>query len=168
VYVSRKLVSAAQNEDELAAVISQELGHLVAHQSAIDTTRWLKEVLGVTQVGDRRDVFEKYNRLIENQRTKPEAFKVSDREKGQLAADQAGLFALVSAGYDPGAMAKFWDRIAETKGKKGSWLSDLFGTTRPERKRLREMLKVADLVPAECRQRAATTQPRLFINGKHR
>src|SRR5947208_1896248 len=39
VYVSRKLVSAAQNEDELAAVIAHELGHLVAHQSAIDVTR---------------------------------------------------------------------------------------------------------------------------------
>ena len=56
----------------------------------------------------------------------------------RLQFDQAGLFALVSAGYDPGAMAKFWDRITETKGKKGSWLSDLFGTTRPEEKRLRE------------------------------
>jgi len=162
IYVSRKLVAAAQNEDELAAVISHELGHLVAHQSAIDTTRMFKEVLGVTQVGDRRDVFEKYNRLIENLRTKPGAAKVLDREKGQLTADQAGLFALVSAGYDPSAMSRFWDRITDTKGKTGSWLSDLFGTTRPEERRLREMLKVVEQVPAECRQSAVSSKPEAF------
>jgi WD40 repeat protein len=162
IYVSRKLVSSAQNEDELASVISHELGHLVAHQSAIDTTRLFKEVLGVSQVTDRRDVFEKYNRLIENLRTKPSAFKVSDREKGQLTADQAGMFALVSAGYDVSAMARFWNRITEAKGKTGNWLSDLFGTTRPEEKRLREMTRVAEMVPAECRQRAADTQAEAF------
>jgi|SRR5215831_9158804 len=162
IYVSRKLVSAAQNEDELAAVISHELGHLVAHQSAIDTTRMFKQVLGVTQVGDRRDVFEKYNRLIENMRTKPSATKGQDREKGQLSADQAGLFALVAAGYDAGAMARFWDRITETKGKTGSWFSDLFGTTRPEERRLREMLKVAELVPPQCRQSGAAGRSEAF------
>src|SRR5215203_5767198 len=132
IYVSRKLVAAARTEDELAGVIAHELGHLVAHQSAIDTTRRFKEVLGVTSVTDRRDIFDKYNQLIDNLNRKPGAFKVSDREKGQLFADQAGLFALVSAGYDVESMARFWDRITGTQGKKGNWFSDIFGTTRPE------------------------------------
>ncbi len=162
IYVSRKLVAAAQTEDELAAVMGHELGHLVAHQSGIDTTRLFKEVLGVTKVGDRRDVFDKYNQLLENLGRKPAAFKPQDREKGQLTADQAGLFAVVSAGYDPAAMARFWDRINETKGKTGSWLSDLFGTTRPEQKRLREMIKVADAVPSGCRQPGAANQSENF------
>ena len=162
IYVSRKLVAAAQTEDELAAVMGHELGHLVAHQSGIDTTRMFREVLGVTKVGDRRDVFDKYNQLLENLRRKPEAFKPQDREKGQLTADQAGLFAVVSAGYDPAAMARFWDRINETKGKTGSWFSDLFGTTRPEQKRLREMIKVADAVPSGCRQPGAANQSEDF------
>lgn len=151
IYVSRKLIAAVQTEDELASVIAHELGHLVARHSAIDTTRRLKEVLGVTSVGDRRDIFEKYNLLIENFRRKPEAFKVRDRE-GQISADQAGMLALVAAGYDAEAMARFWDRTAETKGKKGSWFSDLFGTTKPEQRRLREMIKLASAVPANCRQ----------------
>jgi WD40 repeat protein len=158
IYVGRKLVAAAQTEDELAAVIAHELGHLVAHQSAIDTTRMFKEVLGVTRVGDRRDVFDKYNQLIENLGRKPNAAKSQDREKGQLTADQAGLFAVVSAGYDPAAMARFWDRITETKGRKGNWFTDLFGTTRPEERRLREMIKVAEAVPTSCRQSIAASQ----------
>lgn len=158
IYVSRKLVAAARTEDELAGVIAHELGHLVSHDAAIDTTRQFKEVLGVTSVGDRRDIFNKYNQLIESVRLKPGAFKVKDREKGQLFADQAGMFALVSAGYDPDAMASFWDRIVGTEGKKGNWFTDLFGTTRPEQKRLREMANSAKALPAACRQRTAATQ----------
>src|SRR6266436_206058 len=162
IYVSRKLVASAQTEDELAAVMGHELGHLVAHQSAIDTTRILRDVLGVTKVGDRADVFDKYNQLLENLGRKPGAFKSQDREKGQLTADQAGLFAVVSAGYDPGAMARFWNRITETKGRKGNWFSDLFGTTRPEERRLREMIKVADAVPAGCRQTGVASETETF------
>jgi WD40 repeat protein len=162
IYVSRKLVAAAQTEDELASVMAHEMGHLVVHQGAMDMTRMLREVLGVTQVSDRRDVFDKYNQLIDNVARKPSAAKAQDREKGQLTADQAGLFALVAAGYDPGAMARFWDRVNETKGKKGSWLSDLFGTTRPEEKRLREMMKSADAVPPSCKQPRAVNQSEGF------
>jgi WD40 repeat protein len=162
IYVSRKLIAAAQSEDELASVIAHELGHLVSHDAAIDTTRMMKEVLGVTSVGDRRDIFEKYNQLIENAARKPGAFKSGDREKGQMSADQAGMYALVAAGYDAGAMARFWDRTNETKGKKGSWFSELFGTTRPEEKRLREMVRLADTIPAACRQRIAAGRAEEF------
>ena len=162
IFVSRKLVALAQNEDELAGVIAHELGHLVAHQGAIDTTRTFREVLGVTSVTDRRDVFDKYNQMLENLNRKPGGFKVQDREKGQLFADQAGLYALVAAGYDVAAMATFWDRIADTQGKKGNWFSDLFGTTRPEQKRLREMSKAADVMPPACRQQSAASQSDTF------
>ena len=166
IFVSRKLVAAAQTEDELAGVIAHELGHLVTHEGAINTTRQFKEVLGVTSVTDRADIFEKYNRLIDNIRQKPGAFKVQDREKGQLFADQAGMFAFVAAGYEPEAIPRFWDRITEAQGKKGNWLSDLFGTTRPEQKRLREMVKATESLPAECRQKNAATQSELFAQWK--
>jgi hypothetical protein len=150
VYVGRKLISSAQSEDEIAAVISHELGHLAAREPSIDMTRLLREVLGVTQVGDRRDVFEKYNQLMERFRLKPGAWKQRDRERGQLTADQIGFYALVAAGYDATAFARFWDRITETKGRTGGFFSDLFGTTRPEERRLREMLKAASQLPPEC------------------
>jgi len=158
IYVSRKLVAAAQNEDELAGVIAHELGHLVAHEGAIDMTRRMREVLGATSVADRADVYEKYNQLIEGVKRKPEAFKPRDRERGQMVADQAGLYALISAGYDPSALTHFWDRITEARGKTGSWLSDLFGTTRPEERRLREMIKTIGALPPECFKARTATQ----------
>jgi WD40 repeat protein len=160
IYVSRKLVGSAQNEDELASVISHELGHLAAHETAIEVTRQFKEVLGVTAVTDRRDIFERYNQLIDNVMRKRAAFKDRDREKGQLTADQIGFNAHVNAGYDPKAGVRFWDRVTETKGKTGSWFSDLFGTTRPEQRRLREMLNALSSLPAGCvQERTATATP---------
>jgi len=162
IYVSRKLVALAQSEDELAGVIAHEMGHLVTHEAAINLTRFMKSVLNINSVGDRQDVFEKYNQLIENARRKPEAFKVRDRESGQLTADQSGLYALIKSGYDPTALTRFWDRLTETKGKTGSWFSDVFGTTRPEERRLREMIKTVSALPAECRQSRITEKPESF------
>lgn len=154
IYLSRKLVAFAQNEDELAGVIAHELGHIVARHSTIDSTILFREVLGVTEVTDRRDVFEKYNQLIENTARKPKAFeKLDNHEAGnQNVADLIGLYAMVGAGYDAQAQASLWDRYHELKGKTGGgFLSDLFGRTKPEQKRLREMLKGLESLPAECR-----------------
>jgi predicted Zn-dependent protease len=151
VYVSRKLVAMTQNEDELAGVIAHELGHIVARHNAIGMTRLMREVLGVTEVKDRQDVFAKYNQLVENVARKPKAFSKDDgHNEDQMTADQTGLFALVAAGYDPQAFARFFDRLAETKGKTGNFFSDLFGTTRPEARRLREMIKLTATLPASC------------------
>lgn len=160
IYVSRKLVAFTQSEDELAAVITHEIGHLVARQQSVTMTRRLKEAIGVTQVTDRRDIFEKYNLLVENAARKPGAFRRSDNHEGkdQIEADQIGLFALVASGYDPHAHARLFDRIAETKGKTGSFFSDLFGVTSPESKRLREMIKGVETLPPGCAEARANAQ----------
>ncbi len=157
IYVSRKLIAQAQTEDELAGVLGHEVGHVAARQGSIQMTRLFREVLGVTEVRDRRDVFEKYNQLVENAARRPRAGGKDETEKEQLVADQIGLFAVARAGYDPESFARFWDRFTETKGKTGSFFSDLFGTTKPESKRLREMLKALATLPASCIERRAAS-----------
>jgi WD40 repeat protein len=152
VYVSRKMIAYVQSEDELAGIIAHEAGHLIARQQAIDMTRVMRELLGVTKVTDRRDIFEKYNQLVENIARKPQVIGKGEKheDKDQIVADQIGLFALASAGYDPQAYARLFDRFAETKGNKGNFFSDLFGTTKPESKRLREIIKGTTSLPAAC------------------
>lgn len=158
IYVSRKLVAVARTEDELAGVLAHEIGHGAARQLPVEMTRALRELLGVTSVTDRRDIFEKYGRLIENLARKPNVFG-GDEEKDQAVADQIGFYALVRAGYDPQAQASLWDRVTDTKGKTGNFFSDIFGTTKPESKRLREMLKSVSQLPPSCIQaRAAGSQ----------
>ena len=148
VYVSRKMIALAKTDDELAGVLAHELGHIVTHQSAIETSGRLREVLGVTKVGDRADVFEKVHLLIENEGRIP-----AHRERGeekQYVADQVALYAMARAGYAPHAYVDLWDRFQQTHGKTGSWFSDLFGSTKPSERRLREMLKNISALPPGC------------------
>ncbi len=98
IYVTRKMVSFLRSEDELAAVIGHEMGHIVTHQSAIENTALLQQ-LQVSHIDDINDVFDKVNLIMESKtklKRNPEL-----PEKDQLAADQAGLEAVARAGYDP-------------------------------------------------------------------
>ncbi|HYN85153.1 MAG TPA: M48 family metalloprotease [Pyrinomonadaceae bacterium] len=158
IYVTRKMVAFVRSEDELAGVIAHELGHIVARQQAADMTRLLREVLGVNEVADRRDIFEKYNRLIENVARKPGAARGdSHDERQQGEADLIGLYAMSAAGYDPQAAAAVFERATGAKGKSGGWLSNLFGSTSPNTRRLREILKGIQALPVECRTPARAT-----------
>jgi WD40 repeat protein len=156
IYVSPKIIALARNEDELAGVLAHELGHLVTHQSAIEMTRTMGQVLHVTQVTDRRDIFDKYHQLIENAWRKPGALRrpPKEREEDERIADLEALYAVGGAGYSVEAFADMFDRTAATEMKTGNWLSDLFGATKPESLRLRAMIKASAAIPEACIDRA--------------
>jgi WD40 repeat protein len=69
---------------------------------------------------------------------------------------------MAAAGYDPQAFVSMWNRLTDTKGKTGGWLSDLFGTTRPESRRLREILRGVSTLPAQCVTARAAAPPDEF------
>jgi hypothetical protein len=150
VYVARKLVALTQTDDELAGVLAHELGHILTHQSAIFATRRFQEVLGVTAVKDRPDIFDKYHLFVENQARKPSHSRGPNEDKDQGVADQVALYAMARAGYAPHAYVDLWDRFQQTHGKTGSWFSDLFGSTKPSERRLRDMLKNVQALPPGC------------------
>lgn len=155
VYVTRRLVTTVRSEDELAGVIGHEMGHQLAHHGALDWSRIFQNVLGVSKLGDRADIEDKFNRYLDIYRTKGSATSRSNEENEQTGADQVAVYAVARAGYSPQAVIDFWDRFVETKGNKGTWLSDFFGTMRPESKRLREFVKDLSSMPKGCIQQAA-------------
>jgi WD40 repeat protein len=151
IYVSRKMVAYLHSEDELAGVLGHELGHLVARQGNIHMSQGMRDVLGVRSLGDREDVFEKYNEFMESVRLKKwRGGSNVESEQNQIAADRIGMEATARAGYSPQAFVDLLDRRMQTKGKTGNWFTDFFGSTRPEGKRLKETLKDLAIVPAAC------------------
>jgi len=160
ILVSRKLISFVNNEDELAGVIAHELGHATVHHGAADISKGLRKILKISALGDRQDVEEKFNLLIENSRTKSVSQKIGHEDNQQMEADKIGLYAMIAAGYDSNAFYTFFDRLTESEGKTGGWFSDLFDKTTPAQKRLREMAAIFGEIPKSCRdgQKADATE----------
>ena len=164
VYVTRKMVAFARNEDELAYVVAHEIGHIITRQNAAAYSRLFEAALRMKTFGDRNDVFEKYRRLVE---AGPQHVSRSE-EKDQQEADRVGLVAAVRAGYAPEAGIELFDRLAETDKKLGNFFTDLIGETRPDSKRLREMVHSLDVVPAECRSGSSTAGASAFEEWRKR
>lgn len=156
VYITRKLISIAKSEDEIAGVIGHEIGHGFEHHSAVDYSTLIRKILKVNSVGDRDDIYRLYQELLETESQKHVRLASEAEEQGQ--ADHVGLIASIRAGYRPQALPEFWDRVMESKGKTGGFFSDLFGTTKPSEVRLRNMLKFANGLPRECLEAAHPPQ----------
>jgi hypothetical protein len=164
IYVSRHLVGLTRSEDELAGVVAHELGHIVARHLTVDITRALREVLRVTELGDREDVRAKYHQLIDNDARQPRQRREREAhtERSQIEADRLAVFLVAAAGYDPQAWVAVLDRIMGTEGKTGNVFSRMFGTTSPEATRLRESIKLSAAVPASCPRPADAAQAETY------
>ncbi len=150
IYITRKLAAIARNDDELAAVLGHEMGHIATHQFAFETTRDLKRLLGVTSVGDRADVYAKFQKLWDARYADKHPASTGNSDEGQDEADKLGVYVVAAAGYRPQASSEFWDRVFFVEGKTGNRLSDFFGITKPNQKRLRGMQKLAEALPPGC------------------
>jgi WD40 repeat protein len=149
VYISRKLIAALKNEDELAAVLAHEIGHLSTHQTAIYLTRAFRIRLHVTEVTDREDIFKKVH-LLYNTPTKSHEDD-NDDVKRELVADGVALYAMERAGYAVENLPAFLNETTMNKGNTGSWLSDLMGNTDETPLRYRAALKLIAALPAGCK-----------------
>jgi WD40 repeat protein len=159
VYISRKLITDALSEDEVAGVLAHEIGHIYTHQMAIVFTRQLKAMMNVTSLGSREDVEDKLQ-LLWNAPWKDRAEESEDdQEKDELLADRVGLYAMVRAGYAPKAFAENLDRVTANKGHTGNILTDVLGVTSEISLRVRVAHKMTGSLPDECKRLAPGSSP---------
>jgi WD40 repeat protein len=149
IYITRKLAAVAQNDDELAGVIGHEMGHIASHQYAFELTRDFKRLLGVTTVGDRADVFTKYQALLDAM-MKDKHPPAEKEDNDQQEADKIGVYVGAAAGYRPAAFGEIWDRVFFVQGKTKGRVSDFFQITKPDQKRLRQIRALVAALPAGC------------------
>ncbi len=149
VYISRKMLAAVKNEDELAGIVAHEIGHIATHQFATEFTRTFRIRLGVTQVTDRADIFARVHQMLSTP-WKPAEGEAKE-DKDQLLADHAALYAMVRAGYAPESFVTFLDKLTVNKGKTGNALTDFFGATHEASQRYRSGLKLIAALPPACK-----------------
>ena len=134
IYISGKMVALLRSDDELAGLLGHELGHIVTHQNAVIMSQLFREILGVSAVGDGKDISEKLRRMLDgidrDKKLLRKAVNIIERQEAinQNRADRVALYAAAASGFSPQAYVELFDRSAETNGNKGSVLNDFFGT----------------------------------------
>jgi beta-barrel assembly-enhancing protease len=114
VYVTTELLKAADNEAQLASVIGHEMGHIAA-KHALKQIREMAVAQGVTSLAglDRNAAV---NLGVELALRRPNS------RRDEFEADQKGLATLEAAGYAPGAMPAFMEKL-RTKASLPEFLS---------------------------------------------
>jgi predicted Zn-dependent protease len=158
IYISRKMVGLLRNDDELAGLVGHELGHILMHQNALIVSQLFHGILGINAVSDREDISEKLRRMLESidrdTKLQRKASQIMQKQEAilQNEADRVALYASAAAGYSPQAYVDLFDRSAGTNGSNGNMLTDFFGSTTSNLRRLREIKKTLKQLPRPCRE----------------
>lgn len=158
IYITRKMVALLRSDDELAGLMGHELGHIQMHQNAIIASRLFHAILGVKAVSDRKDIADKFRRMLDSIDRDPrmlrKAAQIIQRQEAisQYQADRVALYASAAAGFSPQAFVDLFDRSAETNGRTGNLLTDFLGATTSNTRRLREINKTLRRLPRPCRE----------------
>ena len=154
VYISRKLIMDAHNEDELAAMLAQEIGRIYIHHSASAVTRRMERLMHVKKLGDRADIYDKFERMLNMPPEPDEVLSLTPPEQrdDEVLADRVGMYAMIKAHYDPRAFATFLDRVNNNGGFTGNLFTDAFDVTPIISVRVRMANKLVSSLPGSCRE----------------
>ena len=141
IYVNRGLIDLAQSEDEVAAVVAHEIGHVIARHATrqISKQLLLQGILlgAVTAANAKSKKWADIAAVAGGIGTMLAALKYSRNDEYQ--ADALALQMLQGAGYSPGGLVSFFGRMDDS-ARRGSgawnWLA-VVSTHPPTRERIR-------------------------------
>ncbi|PJK09004.1 peptidase [Lysobacteraceae bacterium NML08-0793] len=155
------IFKVAQNQDQLAAVVAHEIGHVVARHHDERITREMGTQMGVGLVGALLGAA--YGQGVGNLATQSGgmlaqgAILLPNNRTQESEADVVGQQLMARAGFDPRQAVNLWQNMIAVGGNRGpQWLS-----THPDpQSRLREMSQRADgLLPEYEQARASGRRP---------
>ena len=107
VYVTRGLLALADNEAEVAGVLAHEVAHVTARHGAKRQTKGALAGLGLAVLGAVTD----NSALVDLGRIGAQAILSGYSREEEYEADELGVRYLSRAGFDPGAMSSFLDKL---------------------------------------------------------
>ncbi|MEK9968867.1 MAG: M48 family metalloprotease [Ferrovibrio sp.] len=159
VYITRGILSLANNEAEVAGVLGHEIGHVIAHHSEKRYDKSVFTNLGVAGASILGSIFlgQGAGDLIgQAGQVGGGAYLASFSRENELEADTIGVKLLARVGYAPDAQAAFLQtlsnyselesRMAGQAGK--DRMNDLFATHPGGPQRVKEAIAAANTYPA--------------------
>jgi predicted Zn-dependent protease len=120
IFVTRGMLKRARNEDELAAVLAHEVGHVNHRDGAnsIQQARWIQVITTLGTAAAKtlsgRDLAKLTDLFAGSVNDVVKTVVVNGYSRDQeLAADQSALVFLHRAGYDPRALTTYLERLAK-------------------------------------------------------
>lgn len=119
--VNSGLITIAQNESELAAVIAHEIGHITQNHlqrafeaSKKDAPLMALVLLGAIAAGAGAHAGDAAGAILMGGQGALMQKQINFTRKDETEADRVGIQTLARAGFDPNAMAAFFERMADT------------------------------------------------------
>ena len=149
-YVNSGLILAADEEAELAGVMSHEISHVIAHHAARQMTKmnWA-QIASVPLIIFTQGSYTGYGIYEATQLAIPVAFlKFSRMDESE--ADFLGLQYMYKAGYDPQAFIQFFEKIDALEKHKPGAVAKLFSDHPQTPDRIaRSEDEIASILPAK-------------------
>jgi len=161
IFITRGLLQTCKNEDQLAAVLAHEVGH-VANKDGINSISQARWTQVFTSMGT--EAAKQYGGVAGNlvglfEGSIDDVFKTivvnGYSRQAEETADAAALTELTKAGYDPNAMVILLTTM-EAKGKGSS--SGIFKTHPPTSERLAKVKASVGQTPAEAQGEKIRTE----------
>ena len=145
-YVNRGLISIAGTESELAGVIAHEIGHVAGRHGAKALTRQLglEIILGMISGRNPTGVQRVASQLagVGGILSMLHYSRQAERE-----ADALAVVNLREAGYDPGGVTVFFEKLLAINDREPGALASLFATHPPSRERVENTRKQIAALP---------------------
>lgn len=119
--VNAGLIDLTRNESELAAVMAHEIGHITQHHlerafeaSKKDAPLMALAVLGAIAASAGSNSGDASMAVLAGSQGLLQQRQINFTRKDEIEADRVGIQTLTRAGYDPEAMADFFQRMQDT------------------------------------------------------